>query len=205
MSSSVTKIAEQAQRILGRRDADADIDKRELELNVRQTMSYIVRMRVFESKNMDFIEIPESLIVSFKNIEINLDKDINQYYSVLPSRVIDLPYGMGIKLVAPPKGHKCGFYRMPNGFDTMSCDLDSNCIPGKVWYYQDNDRLYFPNLGEEDKPKSLFVRLVAPAESIEGEDLEIPADMELEILTKVLEIYGGFRPQDEINDQNDIV
>jgi len=97
MSSSVTKIAEQAQRILGRRDADADIDKRELELNVRQTMSYIVRMRVFESKNMDFIEIPESLIVSFKNIEINLDKDINQYYSVLPSRVIDLPYGIRIR------------------------------------------------------------------------------------------------------------
>lgn len=203
--SSVTKIAEQAQRILGRRDADADIDRREVELNVRQTMSYIVRMRVFESKNQDFIEIPESLIVGFKNIKISLDEDINQYYSILPSRVIDLPYGMGIKLVAPPKGHKCGFYRMPNGFDSMSCELESNNIPNKVWYYQENDRLYFPNLGAEDKPSNLYIRLVAPAESIEGEDLEIPADMELEILAKVLEVYGMYRPQDEINDQNDIV
>jgi hypothetical protein len=205
MASGVKKIAEQARRILGRRDADADLDQRELELNVRQSISWIVRMRIYESKNQDYLEIPDSLVVGFKNVDIVKDEDLDILYSVLPSRVMDLPYGLGIKLVAPQKNIKGEFYRQPNGFNSISCGLESNCIPGKIWYYQEGDRLYFPNLEHEDRPDKLYIRLVAPAESIEGDDLEIPGDMELEVLNKVLEIYGIYRPQDEINDQNDII
>lgn len=205
MASSVKKIAEQVRRILGRRTADSDIDDREIELNVRQTVSYVVRARVFESKNLDFLEIPDSLIMSFRNIEIEKDGDINQFFATMPVVPMELPYGLGIKAVSPQKDLSCSFYRMPNGYDSIACGLESACIPGKVYYYQEGKKLYFPNMSQEDKPDKLLVRLVAPAEDVPGNDLEVPGDMELEVLSKVLEIYGIFRPEDEINDQNDIV
>jgi hypothetical protein len=206
MVSGVKKIAEQAWRILGKRGADADLDKRELELTVRQSLSLIVRSRFFESKNQDYPEIPESLIVGYKNIEIQEDTDLNLLYVTLPSRIIDLPYGMGILLVSAQGNQKCGFLRSPAGFNSMSCGLESNCIPGKSYYYQEGNRLYFSNLGHENRPSKIYIRLVAPAEDLNtDDDLEMPGDMELEVLSRVLEVYGVYRPQDEINDQNDII
>jgi len=204
MASGVARIAEQVRRILGKRDADSDIDERELQLAVRQAISYIVRMRFWESKGQDYPEVPESLIMTYQNLKI--ESDALGLFTTLPSRVIDLPYGMGIKLVAAQSNPQCGFFRQPNGFNSISCGLESNCVPGQNYYFQDGNKLRYPNLGHEDNPGEIFIRLVAPAEDIENEDeLQIPPDMESDVLDRVLAVYGAFRPQDEVNDQDDII
>jgi hypothetical protein len=203
MASGVTRIAEQARRILGRRDADADIDTRELKLGVKQAISFIVRNRFWESKMQDFPEVPDSLIVS-KTVDI--ETDARGHFSKLPVRVMDLPYGMGVKQVTAHNDPTCGFFRAPNGFSTISCGMESNCIPDNNYFYQEGNKLRFPNMSHENNPGKIFVSLVAPAEDIENEDeLQIPPDMEKEVLESVLQTYGIYRPQDEINDQNDIV
>lgn len=201
-------LAEQAQRILGGRTDDTDYDKRELLLSVKQGISYHVRQRYFLSKQDDVAEIPDILIKTYSGdsaLDVIDDESMGDCYAVLPSTVMDLPHGQGITLVAPSGQPKGAFIPVPNTFGSMYYDLDSSCLQGRVGFYQDGKKIRFENMPQNKKPKKVMVRLVAPADTLADDDsIDIPADMQLEVLRGVLEIYGVYQKQDEINDQVDI-
>lgn len=199
-------LAEQAKRILGRRTDDSDIDDREICLLVKQSMAYFVRQRYFTSKNDDIAEIPDILVKTFTNVDVEEDKDMGDFFSKLPSSVMDLPHGMGIKLVAPQGKAKGAYIPVANTFGSMYCDLESSCLEGRIGFYQDGKKIRYENMSADKSPGKVMIRLVAPIDTISDDDeIDVPSDMQIEILDNVLERYGIYRQQDESNDQIDQV
>ena len=206
MATTCNILAEQVKRILGRRTDDSDIDEREVCLNIKQTIAYLVRQRFFLSKQDDIAEIPDSLVKTFPGIDVVKDEEMGDFFSVLPSSVMDLPYGSGIRLVAPSGNASGAFVPVSNTHGSLYSGLESSGLEGRVGYYQDGKKIRYENMPQGEKPEKVMIRLVAPVEGIsDDEDIDIPADMQMEVVTAVLEIYGVYRQQDEINDQVDRV
>lgn len=200
--ASVKAISEQIMRILGRRTDDSDLDKREIILAVSQSASEILRIRNLQAKQDpdSVMSSSESLIKTYKNIEVKQDTDCGDFYIDSPENVQDMPNGQGIKLIAPMSCPNDGYIPFSNSFQTLYGDLDILCAMG-VGYYVDGNKIRFAGMTTSNNPSKVLIRLAGNVD----EDTDIPTDMQSEVIRSVLSIYMNFQPQDETNDQIDLV
>jgi len=78
-------------------------------------------------------------------------------------------------------------------------------LEGSIGYYQEGNRLVFRGMGKGSKPENVIVKSVIGFDGVnEEEDLNIPADMQLEVLRKSLQVYGVALPADIVNDNIDM-
>lgn len=199
--SKIKVIAEQVMRILGKRTDDSDLDKREVILSVKQSASAIIRKRALEERYSggDVVSSPDNNIQTYKNLDVLLDEDCKDYYVQLPSEVINLPNGSGIKVVAPMSCPSDSYSPTPTGSMSMMSDLGLDCILG-ITYYLDGDKIRFGNMDDSNNPSKVLVKLIGGL----TEESNIPLDMEDEIIRMTLSLYQAYQPQDETNDQTDI-
>ena len=200
--ATLKAVSEQIMRILGRRTDDSDIDIREIMLACSQASSEIIRIRALQEKNNpeDIVSSADNNTKTYKNLPVLKDEECGDFYFDLPVSVTSLPNGSGIRLVAPMSCPSDSYIPFSNSFQSLYGDLDILCAMG-VGYYLDGDKIRFVGMTDSNNPSKVLVRLVSALD----EDSEVPADMQAEIIRAVLSIYSNFQPQDESNDQIDLV
>ena len=199
------KLAEQAQRILsgGTPTDDSQISLQELMIAVSQAFASVVRRNYFEGKAVGEPHVNGAFIYSFNDIVVNKDVNKSLYYSELPSTTVTLPYDMGVYQISRMKDQRSSFIPLQNGFSALFEGLKSFKLEGRIGYYLENGRVYYENMDVKNKVDTVLMKLIAPIGSVSDEDdINIPDDMQLEIVTMAIQIYATEQqiPHDEQSD-----
>lgn len=204
MLTSKSKIAEQILRRLSQYTDESSVDERELMLSIHQTLASLLRVRFFESKNIDFQEVDGSVYYTISDNSVLEDKSRGIYYTNVPSSTISLPYGVDIKRVGTPQG--VGFIPTQNGFSDLYNGLASSSLESQTGYYREGARIYFINMDVTNLPENVNITMTLPLDAIDEDDeLNIPADMVGEVVEQVFEKYAITLniPNDEENNSID--
>jgi hypothetical protein len=197
-------LAEQILLTLNKRSASRNVDIREIILSVEQALANVIRVRYFEGKAEETGEINGALVNTFRDIPVLEDSELCAYYSEIPARTIDLPHGIDIRLVAAMKDTRRGYVEVPNGFEGLFAGLESYSLAGRIGFYRDGNRLYYVNMNYDKAPKSVVIKMVAGISSLgEDEQLNIPSDMEAQVIQYVVQLYGAMPQEDIVNDNVD--
>lgn len=204
--TTYARIAEQAERLLGKYTDDSDITRQELVLHVKQHIAWRAMEDFYRAKSDEFAYVDGGLVVPFKSITVSLDTDTNEYYIELPSSSADLLYGMGINAVSPSANAREVYVPVINGFSGLYDGLASSNLGRRIGYYTENDRLVFVNMDASNNPPAVNIKLVAPIDGIDDDArVNVPADVQREIILDIIQLYAGKRPADITNDQIDQV
>lgn len=202
-----SKLAEQAMRknAGGNISDDYRFDIREVVLMVRQVFAGVMRIRYFQNKAEDNSDINGDLIYSFKNIEVKEESDTGRLYSDIPRGSIDLPNGVVVRHISPMKELNKPFVPVANSFSSLYRGLGAANLQGRIGFYLENGKAFYENLCPKDQLKEVFVKVVLPLDSIDEDDeINIPDDIQLEVVTRVVEMMQPTNPKDNTNDSRDI-
>jgi hypothetical protein len=202
--TSKSKIAEQILRRLAKYSDEASVDERELMLSIHQSLASLLRVRFFESKNIDFQEVDGSVYYTINDNLVLQDNIKKEYYTNIPSSTISLPYGVDLKRVGTPQGR--GFVEAQNGFKDLYAGLASCSLENNTGYYREGSRLYFINMDVTNLPENVSITMTLPLDKIDEDDeLNIPADMVEQVVEQVFEKYvkTSSIPADEENNSID--
>lgn len=205
MATTKRQLAEQILRILhgGDISEDAQIDERELFINIDQVRAKLIKEEIVANKKSGILDISGDYISSYEDLTIVKDDKKNLYYSVIPVKYVILPDDIGLYQVSLMQGQESPFIRVANGTMGLFSGLHAFHLGGRVGYWVEKDRVYYHNFSDKLKDSKILLKLVASVEDFNpNEELPIPADRELELLQQVLQIYGVHTqvPQDKKND-----
>jgi hypothetical protein len=203
--ATIDTLSEQILRILGQRTDDKSIDIRDVKLNVKQSLAYVIRTRYFLSKQDDVAEIDGTLISVFKDKEVVKGSD-GRYYTDLPCDIMSMPYGSGISFVSPTKDPTTHYKQVSFGFCDLYRGLDSYRLEGYNGFYTEEDRIYYVNLSDCENVETVRFGILVGVDNLnDDKKFQIPADMEYEVINEVLKVYGVWKPDDITNDSIDQV
>lgn len=198
------RIAEQILFHLNKRSTDTDISMQELMLRVAQGLSYLARTRYFISKQYDVEDIDGSLVYTFKNIAVSYDNDMDEFYCELPATTMSFPYGLGIKQISPMKNPKYFYVPVSNGFLGLYSGLSSSNLENSIGYYVDGYRVSFVNMSGSNNPAEVIIKQILPLDGIdEDTPINIPMDMQDEVIKYVVSLYAPMPQKDTTNDNVD--
>jgi hypothetical protein len=85
--------------------------------------------------------------------------------------------------------------------------LGASCLEGRMGYWVERGKMFFEGMDLSDNIEKVSIKLVVASDAIDDEDevFPIPADKEMEVVQRALELYGLQKqvPNDEINDNID--
>lgn len=198
------RIAEEVLLELNKRGVDANRQAQEVQLRVARGLAYLARTRYFISKANDVAEINGSLIFPFKDIKVELDEDLNEFYATLPATTMDFHHGLGISLVAPMKNPKYAYRPVPPGFRQLFDGLMSANLEGSIGYYQENNKIIFENMTGANNPDAVLIKMVLPLDGLDPDTpLSIPMDMQEECIQYIVNDYIQKPPKDITYDNVD--
>ena len=214
MSVTKKQLAEQALRIIqgGSVRDDAEIDIREIMMNIEQERDKLIKVELFQSISMGEYNINGSFISTYvSSILDDTDKDLK--YSDIPVTPISLPNDLGMFQVSFEKDQFNTFIRIPNGATGLYNNLNSSRLLGRIGYFVENStystceissgtRVYYTNL-PKDCTKSVLLKVVATSGDIDEDDpFPVAPEMESQIIRSVVELYSVMRQAlaDESND-----
>ena len=214
MGVTKKQLAEQALRIIqgGSVRDDAEIDIREIMMNIEQERDKLIKVELFQSIGMGEYNINGSFISTYvSSILYDTDKDLR--YSDIPVTPISLPNDLGMFQVSFEKDQFNTFVRTPNGATGLYNNLNSSKLLGRIGYFVENSiystceissgtRVYYTNL-PKDCDKKVLLKVVATSGDISEDDpFPIAPEMESTIIRSVVELYAVMRQafSDESND-----
>jgi hypothetical protein len=198
------RIAEQILFHLNKRSTDTDISMQELMLRVAQGLAYLARTRYFISKQYDVEDIDGGLVYTFKNITVSYDNDMDEFYCELPSTTMSFPYGLGIKQISPMKNSKHFYVPVSNGFLGLYSGLSSSNLENGIGYYIDGYRVSFVNMSGINNPAEVLIKQILPLDGIDDDTpINIPMDMQDEVIKYVVSLYAPMPQKDTTNDNVD--
>ena len=184
------RIAEQVLLHLNKRGYDSDLSLQEIMLRIPQAVAYNLRQRYFISKQTDVEDLDGSVMVTFKNIEVEQNTDTLEYYVKLPATVTSFPYGLGISRVSPMKNPTYPYRPVTPGFLGLYDGLLSSNLEGSIGYYQENDKLFFVRMTGINNPEKVLVKMVNPIDGVEDDEpLNIPMDIQDEVIRYLVSVY----------------
>ena len=141
---------------------------------------------------------------TYKNVDIKFDTDIEQYYSEMPTSIIQLPNdGDGVLSINTMKGSGIEFCATRAGMNDIHKDLEVVSVNGPIDFWIMNNRIeYEPRVGIEEI-KKVRVRAIPQFEEIdELEDIYIPVGQDERLMELVSQFALGIAPEKEINDKS---
>lgn len=201
MEEKYSIIAEQILRLFSGGDGSDDntFDPREVELLVAEAHSYLVKSEYFQNiKAGESHSVNSEHLSSFIKIPVLVDTDRKESFSQLPSQYISLPGNKGINEVRQyGKPAALPLVPLKPGVNSLLSGTASGGMNGRLTYYPEADRIYFPEKAGCDLPfKFVNIRLVVPSGA------SVSMGQELAIMAEVTKIMAQRRPQDKVNDNN---
>ncbi len=109
---------------------------------------------------------------AFENVPIAFNVSRKEYYSWLPSPVIQLPHQLGIRQVSPMEDQVSAGNYYPYGSDAVFGKLDGANMPGIPFaYYREGEKLFYRRLQGNC---SMLMKLVPPFTWFKDDD-DLPA------------------------------
>ncbi len=197
---TLEKLAEQALRIINGGDVnyEEDLDSRDIQLYITQALGALVRRGFFETKNDLIGEVNGNLVLTFPNVAVQ--KDSAGFFAKLPSCTVGLMEGRGIHEVGDSGGT---YIPSMNGWANSFTSLDSLRLQGQVGYYPENNTVRFFNVKDFDGHR-VYLKLVAAYDAIqEDQEIAIPMDMQLEIVSQTVQLFSQTPSEDKVSDNVD--
>lgn len=221
MATSKKKIADQALMIIsgGMPTRDSAIHIQEILIAVEQAFATVVKGSWFQNKNEGISELNGTYVYTFKNQLILKDDDLNQWYTDLPASYIDLPHEIGIQTVAfmpiprtntqpvSQGSQDDAIVRVPNGFLSLTRDLEVAGLSGRIGYYVEGTRIYYVNMNTSNYGSKVMIKLNVSLDGIDEDELiNIPPEIQKQIVDMVVERYmtEQVAPKDILNDNNKV-
>lgn len=202
--ATIDTLSEQIKRIIGSRTHDSDIDLRDVKLSVKQVLSDTIRVRYFISKQDDVEEIDGQLISRFTSHTVLKDATTGEFYTMSPCDVMNMPYGGAVVHVGPLKNHRESWKQVNYGFNSLYSGSLAQNLEGNAGFFMEGNKIFFVNSNNFEVGDELLIKILAGVDNLnKDQDFHIPADMEKIIVEYVLQLYGVWRPTDELNDGRD--
>ena len=184
---------------------DASVTIQEVILAVNQVRDFLVQEDIWARKNVGDNQIPGEYLEDYC-VDIQCDDKTNSFYAELPVKPLNLQRNQGVFKVTYTKNQEVAFVPSSSSSSSLYTGLPSFKPQGRQTYYVQGDRLYFPSIKKGDDLQEIYVVLVASTADIGDEDpLPIPADKEIIVVQRVVEMYRQQKltPQDNVNDNVD--
>ena len=216
MAITKRKLAEQALRIIqgGAVRDDAEIDIREVMMNVEQERDKLVRQDLYESLQMGGGHVNGSFVTSY-TVSVETDNIKDMFFSKIPVTPLSLPNDMGVVQVSFIQDQYKPFIRMSTGQLGLYHGLPSEGAFGRIGFFIENSLefsqetsqgtkiFYNKGMKKKDCDKEILIKVVAVSEDIAPDDIfPITPEMQSMIIRNVVELYSIMRNaiSDEQND-----
>lgn len=197
MSKTLGQVAELIQRIYegGDLSPTSKLDFRECIMHCEIALSDIIKTKAEIDFQKGSRDIDGQYVISYKNVSVVKDSDLNLYYSSIPESGISLPnLNSGIVSVSLMKSQNNSFIPLSNGIIGLLGAQDAWCLEGQVGFYVENGNIFFVN-GSKLAGKSVLIKMAST-----GEDTMVSQGIEGQIIDIVLKRLGTQVPEDIIND-----
>lgn len=180
----------------GDASADSGLKIQDFQLAVKKARAYKVRYDYFNTVKIQGERIINSCwLKQYKNVEVLFDDEIDSYYSVLPTQVLDLPHSLGLYHISPMKNNQAPFAQQTIGESYIFSANPTDTIT----YHFDDERIYYDNFDIE--LGKVYIQLVPLV------DDDVPDEFTTEITELVLNRFlktksGGLEVQDKLDDNN---
>lgn len=221
--SSIITASERILRILngGNIQRDSKFHQLDVEYLVRDTAAKLIKGEWFAERNEGGKDIDARYIVTFSEIDVEIDAITKENYIVLPfTSYIRLPDGAGIRSIRPDvtgtdtkrtkQEELRAFIPIAARFEDIYFQLPAGSLEGQYGWMVRRDKVYFTKrydktLKEWDISKvAVDVVTTDPAALTEDDPLPLSAELMQQLITEVVTILTQGSPQavDQINDEN---
>lgn len=154
-------------------------------------------------KKQDF-SVLDSYLQSFKNVAVLYDSDRDEYYSVLPAPIGNIPLSRSVRLISPMKNQSYAFIYRANNSKTIYDELEVSAVETRPRFYIENDNVYYDNI-QYPYISKVLVKMVATLSSLEDdEEVQMPLGTEYRIFDYVMQYLSKklATPEDVNNDNS---
>lgn len=195
----------------GQPSPDVNVRREDIEPYLAAAINYVftseIRARKREERadgwagNATGID-PEFLATYYLDVSYDSERDLR--YSQLPVKIVSLPGGVALNMVAPIQGAT----PYTKSRDQYEIATITAITPNTTYYWYerigDSERIYYKNISPV--VNKVMTRIVVSMEDIGmDERLPIPSDMEIPMLNLVRDWFTGQRqmPADMLNNNKD--
>lgn len=204
MATTKYRLAEQVVRIFngGEIPVATKLKINEAKIAVEQCLNKILKMEYLNT-NIPFGEmIPNgAAIATYEGIAV--EQYGTRSKSTLPAMPLKLPRGIGVYQIFDPANMDCPFIPLEMGQQgLLSTQPLINNLLGQVGYeWYGMDIIYTTDLTQPD-PIEVTMRLVVLdiTQYTDWDILPIPPEMEMDVITEVLKLYGAEPVADKLNE-----
>lgn len=208
MATTIGRLTEQIQRILTGGDATVDnqITFAEIKLLVGQVTNKLLKIERFNVLiNEGDYGVPSCIIATYDNIPVATYKSKSR--SILPVVPMSLPRNMGVWAITPTTDLDNLFIPIPSGTFGLLKKIDvEKDLLGQIGYEVDGLNVVYTS-DIRNAPTSItsvcMKLLVTDPTALGDYDiLPIPADMEQDVITQVIQILSTYQPKDDSVDNS---
>jgi hypothetical protein len=138
---------------------------------------------------------------TYRNVDVLYDTELQQYYSVPPEQVVQLPKNKGLRHVSPMNAQEAYFIPLKQQSARVFNNLNSGKIARRPGYYFDGNRVTYEWISTD--VTKVLMKLVVPFSKLEDTDIVYVQDNAEEIMWQfILQYIGVMIPQDKTNNNN---
>jgi len=184
---------------------DSPWDSREIRLHVENALNNKLLFDIRENMG-ETMETIGQYIVTFTNVGVQWDNARKVSYVDMPARYISLPRNRGLFSIGSMTDQTNKYIPIMAGGSNFNT-TDTPLLQGKIGYEpQGNQAIFTTDLtnGGADLNVKVMVQLVIAAD---GDKFKVfvPANIEAEVIDYVYQSMANKKPEDKINDNNEVV
>ncbi len=194
MASDIDLLAEKVMILINGGDPlpdDFKYDRRVVRSLVGNVADFAIKRDIEQKKryaDATFGINNESLLVSFKNIEVEYDIDTDEYFSELPDKPNTIYAKNAIFEVSAMQDRVNPFVKIDAGATGLFSKSKASNLEGRVGYYNDNDKLYYTvDMAELGIAKVRLKMYVNGA----SENSVIPSELHSQIIQETMALLLG--------------
>lgn len=140
---------------------------------------------------------------AYKNVAISKDSARNEYYSILPASIIELPENRGIRLISPMQDQKNKFTYSTNNAEDVWSELDHEMVTNDTSFYREGGNVYYRKLDTACITPGLLFKLIVPLNEFDDdEEIGIPGQQSAQVFSMITDMLLRRPPEDVIEDNN---
>jgi hypothetical protein len=185
------KITEQCERLYLRafpdkEDLERRVERREVALLVDQVANELLALEPRQLSRMGTIEIPTSMIATYFNQPVYQEPNGGRFFSVLAAFPIRLPMDMGVWSVSSATET---FIPVQTEFFDLLGKEPEGLLENQIGFYVEGRKIFFTR--NPNGPVRQKLLIVDPSLLSPFDPYPIPADMEAEVVTRVVAILSS--------------
>jgi hypothetical protein len=178
-----------------------------LEAEIELVYNAVIHALCLQAIHFRDVSQLDHYIKRYDNVAVVCDTVTEEYYSILPSPIIQLPNQMGIRSISPLKDKKINFIFRENGENEVMEALEFAMINQIPTYYVEHEKVFYDDrMTVELAGQGVKMKLIVPFSSWDDDDvLTLPAGKDIEIAAAVVAALIQKYPEDtKANSRSDL-